>query len=68
MHEDSMSQNAYIKEEAHKLVETLPDDATWEDLARLAFEMQRVEEGIADLDSERYWSSDEIREKLGIQR
>lgn len=62
----AMNQGAYIKEEAHKLVETLPDDATWEDLARLAFEMQRVEQGIADLDAERYWSSDEIREKLGI--
>ena len=47
-------------------METLPDDATWEDLARLAFEMQRVEQGIADLDAERYWSSDEIRENLGI--
>ena len=61
-----MNQGAYIKEEAHKLVETLPDDATWEDLARLAFDMQRVEEGIADLDAGRCWSSDEIREKLGV--
>ncbi len=61
-----MNQGASIREAAHKLVDTLPEDATWEDLARLAFEMQRVEEGIADLDAGRYWSSGEIRERLGI--
>jgi hypothetical protein len=49
-------------------VEDLPDDATWSDLVRLVVERQRVKEGIADLDAGIAWTSDEIREKLGIVR
>lgn len=55
-----------IKEEALKLIESSPDDSTWEDLARLMFEQQMIEEGIADLDAGRIWTSDEIREKLRV--
>ena len=40
-----------IKEEARRLVEELPEDATWSDFVRLVVEWQRVEEGIADLDA-----------------
>lgn len=57
-----------IREEAQRLVEALPDDATWSDFAWLVLERQRVEKGIADLDAGIMWTSDEIREKLGIPR
>lgn len=57
-----------IKEEARRLVEELPDNATWSDFARLVVERQRVEEGIADLDAGITWTSDEIRRKLGIPK
>ena len=57
-----------VKDEARELIDSLPDDATWEDFARLVYERQMVEEGIADLDAGRTWTSDEIREKLGIPR
>jgi hypothetical protein len=57
-----------IRTEAHKLVESLPASATWEDLARLVFERQMLEEGIADLDAGRSWTSDQIRAKLGLVR
>ena len=55
-----------LKEEARKLIDALPDDATWEDFTRLVFERQRIEEGIADLDAGHTWTSDQIRQKLGI--
>ena len=55
-----------LKEEARKLIEALPDDATWEDFTRLVFERQMIEEGIADLEAGRTWTSAQIREKLGI--
>lgn len=61
-----MQENTHIKEEAHKLIESLPDDTTWEDLTRLMLERQMIEEGIADLEAGRVWTSDEIREKLGM--
>lgn len=57
-----------IKEEALKLIESLPDDATWEDLARLMLERQMIEEGIADLEAGRVWTSGQIREKLRMSQ
>ena len=61
-----MQDSSQLKEEARKLIEGLPDDATWEDFSRLVFERQMIEEGIADLEAGRSWTSAEIREKLGI--
>jgi hypothetical protein len=58
----------HIKDEAQRLIASLPEDATWGDLARLILERQRVEEGIFDLDAGITWTSDQIRDKLGIPR
>ena len=63
-----MSEVIQVKEEAKKLVETLPENATWEDVTRLIVERQRVEEGISDLESGNKWTSEEIRSKLGINQ
>jgi hypothetical protein len=63
-----MPEATHIKEEAQRLIESLPDDATWGDLARLVLERQRVEEGLADLDAGISWTSDQIRDKLGIPK
>jgi predicted transcriptional regulator len=63
-----MQESTHIKEEALKLIESLPDDTTWEDLTRLMLERQMIEEGIADLEAGRVWTSDEIREKLGMSQ
>jgi predicted transcriptional regulator len=63
-----MQETTHIKEEALRLIESLPDDATWEDLTRLMLEQQMIEEGIADLEAGRVWTSDEIREKLGMSQ
>ena len=63
-----MPETTPIKEEAQRLLDSLPDDATWGDFARLVLERQRVEEGIADLDAGIAWTSDQIREKLGLQK
>jgi predicted transcriptional regulator len=63
-----MQESTHIKEEALKLIESLPDDTTWEDLTRLMLERQMIEEGIADLEAGRVWSSDEIRQKLGMSQ
>jgi hypothetical protein len=63
-----MPETTHIKEEAQRLVDSLPDDATWGDLARIVLERQRVEEGIADLDAGITWTSGQIREKLGLKQ
>jgi hypothetical protein len=46
-----MSETTQIKEEARRLVEELPGDATWSDFVRAVAVRQRVEERIADLDA-----------------
>jgi len=61
-----LKETTHIKEEALKLIESMPDDTTWEDLTRLMLEQQLIEEGIADIEAGRVWTSDEIREKLGM--
>ncbi|HXI88920.1 MAG TPA: hypothetical protein VNO24_02790 [Blastocatellia bacterium] len=63
-----MQESTHVKEEALKLIESLPNDTTWEDLTRLMLERQMIEEGIADLEAGRVWTSDEIREKLGMSQ
>ena len=63
-----MPETTHVKEEAKRLADSLPEDATWGDFARLVLERQRVEEGIADLDAGIRWSSDEVREKLAIRQ
>lgn len=63
-----MQESTHIKEEALKLIESLPDDTTWEDLTRLMLERQMIEEGIADIEAGHVWTSDEIREKLGMSQ
>ncbi len=63
-----MPESTHVKDEAVRLAESLPEEATWSDFARLVLERQRVEEGIADLDAGIRWTSDEVREKLGLPR
>ncbi|MBI3939712.1 MAG: hypothetical protein HY315_02655 [Acidobacteria bacterium] len=63
-----MPETRHIKEQARRLVDELPEDTTWADLARLVIERQRVEEGIADLDTGITWTSNEIRDKLSIPK
>ena len=63
-----MQEPTQIKDEALKLIESMPDDATWEDLTRLMLEQQLIEEGIADIEAGRVWTSDEIRETLGMSQ
>lgn len=63
-----MQESTRIKEEALKLIESMPDDATWEDLTRLMLEQQLIEEGISHIEAGRVWTSDQIREKLGMSQ
>lgn len=63
-----MQETTYVKQQALKLIDSMPDDATWEDLTRVMLEQQLIEEGIADIEAGRVWTSDQIREKLGISQ
>ena len=53
--------NTLVREQAHKLLEQLPDDATWEDLQYAIYVHQAVEAGQADIIAGRHFTSEEVR-------
>ena len=56
-----------IREEVHRLVDTLKEDSSWDDLMYEIYIRQMVETGIKDLDEGRVHDSDAIREKFNFK-
>jgi predicted transcriptional regulator len=52
---------AVFKQEAHQLVDRLPDSATWDDLIECARFQKAIEEGAAALDRGEFASDEEVR-------
>ncbi|HYH80962.1 MAG TPA: hypothetical protein VEX86_14270 [Longimicrobium sp.] len=61
-----MRDGTTIKERARCLVETLPDDATWDDLMYAVYVRQSVEEGLAEPDVGHVSSTEEVRASFGL--
>ena len=55
-----------IKQEAHRLLETLPDKATWEDLMYRIYVREAIEAGIKDSNEGRIVDVKEVRKKFGL--
>ena len=55
-----------IKEAAHRLVDQLSEDATWDDLMRKAYERQAIEAGLADSEAGRVTEIEGVRRKTGL--
>lgn len=53
-----------IRQEAHKLVDQLPENATWEDLMYEAYVRQAVQEGIEAADRGEFASEEEVRRRF----
>ena len=57
-----------IKEQARVLVESLPEDSTWEDLMYEIYVRESVERGLEDARAGRVKTSDEVRAKFGLSK
>jgi hypothetical protein len=57
-----------IREEAHRLVDALKEDSTWDDLMYEIYIRQMVETGIKDLDEGRVHDSDAIRAQFNLSK
>jgi hypothetical protein len=57
-----------IKEEAHRLVDRLPADATWDDLMYEIYVRETIERGLLDSNENRVKSAAEIRREYGLDR
>jgi predicted transcriptional regulator len=55
-----------VKEQAHRLVDNLPDSATWEDVMYRIYVRQAVEAGIKDSDAGRTLDVQEVRRRFGL--
>lgn len=56
-----------IKEQAYKILDNLPDEATWEDLMHQIYVRQAIEAGIRDSDAGRTMEVKEVRKRFGLE-
>ena len=55
-----------VKDEARRLIEQLPDNATWDDLMHEIYVRQAIEAGLEDSRAGRVSSIEEVRSRLGL--
>ena len=58
--------SANIKDEALRLVQTLPDDSTWEDLMYKIYVRETIESGLADVEAGRVTDVEDVRREFGL--
>ncbi len=54
------------KDEAHKLVDRMPPNATWDDLIHEIYVREAIERGLADSEAGRTIAVAEVRAKYGL--
>jgi len=59
-------QTPSVKEQARKIVDELPDTATWEDLIYRLYVREAIEAGIADADAGRVVDVADVRAEYGL--
>ena len=55
-----------IREEARRMVEQLPANATWDDLMHAIYVRQTIEAGLADSRQDKTTNISELRRRLGL--
>jgi predicted transcriptional regulator len=65
--EDEM-QEANVKDEARRLVNDLPESATWEDLMYRIYVRQAIESGLEDSQAGRLIEDDEVCRRFGLSQ
>lgn len=57
-----------FKQQAHALIDQLPDTASWEDLAEALALIEDIEAGLADSDADRVVDTDTLRKHFGLMK
>jgi hypothetical protein len=55
-----------VKQEARRLLDNLPENATWDDLMYAIYVRQAIEAGLADSEAGRTRDVKEVRAKFGL--
>lgn len=56
-----------VRDQARRIVEQMPDDATWEDLIYQLTVIQSIEDGLADVQAGRCIPHGEVKKRFGIE-
>jgi hypothetical protein len=59
---------ANLKDEARRLIERLPDDATWDDLMHEIYVRQAIEAGLEDSRADKLTSVEDVRARFGLSQ
>lgn len=54
-----------VKSDAHRLIDALPHDATWDDVMYHIYVRQCIEAGLEDADAGRIVDLDQVRQSFG---
>lgn len=57
-----------LKQEAHRLINDLPESATWEDLMYRIYVREAIEAGLKDSDQGRTHSVEAVRARFDLDR
>jgi hypothetical protein len=57
-----------VKDEARRLIERLPEDATWDDLMHEIYVRQAIEAGLEDGRAGNLTSVEDVRLRLGLSQ
>ena len=55
-----------VRSDAHRLIDALPDGATWDDVMYRVYVRQCIESGIQDADAGRVVDVEEVRRRFGL--
>ena len=55
---------ATAKQEAQKVLDTLPDEATIEDIQYRLYVLQKIESGLQDIEADRVLSQEEVEHRM----
>ncbi len=60
--------SANLKQEAHRLVEGLPEEASWEDLMYRIYVREAIDAGLDDSRAGRVVEVSEVRKRFGLSK
>ena len=64
---DILMHTENIKDQAHRLLDSLPENASWEDLMYRIYVRQAIEAGIKDSNADKTVDVQEVRERFGLK-
>jgi hypothetical protein len=57
-----------IKNEAHKIIDQMPENSTWDDIIQEIYVRQVIEKGLADSNAGRIKDVHDVRGKYGLSK